>query len=141
MGCRVVGRAGAARYRGRVPQNPSSRPAGVLAAVAASLALAVFFVVMAVLSLSSGHGSLSGGVTFALVLWAVLVGASAVMLWRRAGWSRGPVIAAGLLHVLAFGQFTLSAPAAVLGALAGVIAVAGAVLPSTRTWLTTRGRP
>ena len=119
-----------------MPPTAASRPAGVVASVAATLVLAVFFVVMAVLSLTAGHGSLSGGVSFALVLWALLVAASAVLLWRRARFARGPAVAAGLLHVFAFGQLALSAPPAALGALLGVIAVVGAALPSTQAWLT-----
>lgn len=103
--------------------------------MAATLVLAVFFVVMAVLSWTAGHGSLSGGVGFALVLWALLVGASAVLLWFRGRWARGPVVAAGLLHAFAFTQLALSAPAAALGAGLGAVAVVGAALPATQEWL------
>lgn len=124
------------RYGERVPLIVASRPSGVVASVAATLALAVFFVVMAALSLTAGHGSLSGGVGLALALWAVLVGASAVLLWRRSRWSRGPAVAAGLLHVFAFGQLAFSAPPAALGALLGVVGAVGAALPSTQAWLT-----
>ncbi|MFT3877913.1 MAG: hypothetical protein QM708_16055 [Propioniciclava sp.] len=114
----------------------SPRPAGIVVSVTTTAVLAVFFLVMAVLSLSSGHGSLSAGVAVALVVWGLLVGVSAVLLWQGAAWSRGPVVAAGLLHVFAFGQLAVSAPLAVAGALAGAAAVAGAVLPSSRAWLT-----
>lgn len=118
-----------------MPLTVASRPSGVVASVAATLVLAVFFVVMAVLSWAAGHGSLSGGVGLALMLWAFLVGASAVVLWRRGRWARGPVVAAGLLHMFAFSQLALSAPAAVLGAVLGAVAVAGAALPATQEWL------
>lgn len=108
------------------------RPLGLLASAASTVGVAVFFAVMAALSLASGHGSFSSGVSVALLLWAVLVGAAGVLFWRRVGWVRGGVVAAGLLHVLAFGQFALASPPAILGALAGLVAVVGAVLPSTR---------
>ncbi len=119
-----------------MPLTVASRPAGVAASVAATLALAVFFVVMAVLSLTAGNGSLSSGVSIALMLWAILVGAGAVLLWRRGRFARGPVVAAGLLHVFAFGQLALSAPPAVLGALLALAGAVGAALPSTQAWLT-----
>lgn len=115
-----------------VPRPDFTRPPGLVVAVVATVALTVFFVAMAVLSLSAGHGSFSGGVAFALILWALLVGGAGILLWRGHGWARGPVIAAGLLHVLAFGQFALNTPWAVLGAAAGLAAVVGAALPSTR---------
>jgi len=114
---------------------PGSRPAGLLSAVAATLALAAFFLVMAALSLSSGQGALSGGVAGALGVWGLATGAAGWSLLRLRGLARGPVVAAGLLHVLAFGQFTLTAPWAALGALAGLVAVVGAVWPSTRAAL------
>ena len=101
-----------------------------------TLGLAAFTIVMAVLSLAEGHGSFSGGVALALVLWGLLVGAGGVFLLRGARWARGPVVAAGLLHVFAFGQFALEgAPLAWLGAAAGLVAAVGLVVPSSTAWL------
>ena len=120
-----------------MPETSFTRAPGLVAAGVASLALTAFFVVLAMLSLSSGHGAFSGGVALALMLWGVLVGAGSVLLLRGARWARGPVIAAGLLHAFAFGQFALNnAPLAWLGAAAGVAAVVGLVLPASTGWFT-----
>ncbi|MFP5417262.1 MAG: hypothetical protein ACLGHZ_10405 [Actinomycetes bacterium] len=112
-----------------------SRPPGLVASVVATLALALFSLVLAVLSLSVGHGFFSGGVAVALLVWALMVGAGGALLWRGVGLARGPVVAAGLLHVLAFAQFALTEPWTILGALAGLVATVGAILPSTRAAL------
>lgn len=108
----------------------------VLLASVASVGLAVFFVIMAALSLSAGHGEFSGLVGVALVLWGLIVGAFGYLFARGRRWARGPVVAAGLLHVFAFGQFAWEgAPQALLGALAGLVAVLGGVWPSTNAWI------
>lgn len=112
--------------------RPPSPPASLLVAVVATWGLAVFFVAMAVLSLTSGHGIFSSGVAVALLVWALLIAVAAWFLLRRAVWSRGPVVAAGLLHVAAFGQFALTEPWTIVGAVAGLAAVVGAAWPSTR---------
>lgn len=121
----------------KTPQAPDgvrARPsrATLTVSAAATVGLAAFFVVMAGLSWAAGHGVFSGGIGVALVLWALIVGAAGVWLWRGSGWARGPVVFAGLLHAFAFGQFVPTAPWAALGALAGLVAAVGAVLPSTR---------
>ena len=126
--------AGPPRITG-VPDPSTPRPVGVVVAVVATMALALFTLGMAVLSLAEGHGSFSGGVGFALVLWGLLVGAGAVLLLRGSRWARGPVVAAGLLHVFAYGQFALDGtPLAWLGALAGLAAAVGLVLPDSTAW-------
>lgn len=116
------------------PEGGHTRSTRVPLTVASGLtvALAAFFVVMAVLALTAGHGAFSGGVGVALIVWAVLTGAAGVWLWRGSGWARGPVVFAGLLHTFAFGQFVPTAPWAALGAAAGLLSVVCAVLPSTR---------
>ncbi|WP_282005067.1 hypothetical protein [Propioniciclava sinopodophylli] len=120
-----------------MPQSTRALPPGVLLSAFATLGLALFTLVMAILSLAEGHGAFSGGVALALMLWGVLVGAGSVLLLRGARWARGPVIAAGLLHAFAFGQFALNnAPLAWLGAAAGVAAVVGLVLPASTGWFT-----
>lgn len=121
------------------PVSAPVRPLGLQVSAIATWVLALAFVVMGALSLVEGHGVFSGGIAFMLVGWGVLVALAGWLLWRRSVWSRGLVVAAGLIHVLAFGQFTATAPWAVLGAIAGAAAVVGAVLPSTRAALTARG--
>ncbi len=111
---------------------PSRRPPLMLAATVATLGLALAFVVMGVLSLTSGHGQFSSQVALMLLVWAGLVAVAGVGMWLRQGWSRGAVVAAGLLHTFAFGQMVPNAPVAVVGALAGLVAVVGGGAPSTR---------
>ena len=115
--------------------SSSSRSPWLTTVAATSVALAGFFVVFGALSLSSGQGAFSGGVAVALIGWGVIVAAAGVLLWRGRGFLRGVVVTAGLLHVFAFGQMVPSNGFAVLGALAGLICVVGAVLPSSRAAL------
>ena len=103
------------------------------------LGLALFALVMAILSLAEGQGSFSGGVGLALILWGLLIGAGGFFLLRGSRWARGPVLAAGLLQAFAYGQIALNnAPLAWLGAAAGLVAVIGLVLPSSTAWVTRR---
>ncbi|MDO5533910.1 MAG: hypothetical protein Q4F65_04575 [Propionibacteriaceae bacterium] len=123
-----------------MPASSPPRPIGVTLAVIATVGLALFTLVMAVLSLASGHGRFSGGVALALVLWGLLVGVMGVFLYRGAWWARGSVVAAGLLHVFAFGQFALDgSPWAWLGAAAGLVSAVGVVLPTSTAWLRSIG--
>lgn len=122
-----------------IPPTYSRRPRWLLAAAASTVALAGVFVVLAVLSLTSGHGLFSGQVAGMLLAWGVLVGAAGWGLAALKPWSRGAVVAAGLLHVFAFGQMALTAPVAAAGAGLALVAVVGGVLPSTRHALS-RGR-
>lgn len=107
-------------------------PASLIAAVVATAALAGFFVVMALLALAGGNGAFSGHIALGLAVWSILNAAAAVVLARRAWWARGPVVALGLLHVLAFGQSMTATVWALLGLVTALIAVVGAVLPTTR---------
>lgn len=116
--------------------SAQTRPASLTIAALATGAMAVFFFVWAVLSLSAGHGTFSVGIALALLGWGVLIGAAAGQLYRRSAWARGPVVAAGLLHLAAFGQFALNQPWALLGAAAALVATVAAVWPSTRLALT-----
>lgn len=112
--------------------NHSQRPAWLVAAAAATLLTAGAFVVMGVMSLGSGHGQFSSQVALMLIGWGVLVGAAGVGMWLRQAWSRGAVVAIGLLHMFAFGQMVPNAPAAAVGAAVAAVAAVGAILPSTR---------
>ena len=108
------------------------RPWGLWAAVAGSLSLASFFLVMAGLSLTGGHGEFSWHVAIGLIVWALVVVGAALAMARRYWWSRGPIVATGVLHLAAFVQSTSVQPWAVLGVLVALMTVVGAVLPSTR---------
>ena len=116
-----------------------ARPAGLIAVAVASLALGLFLVVLAVLSVGSEHGGFSYGVAAALVVWAGFVVAGGLLLWRGRGWARGIVVAAGLMNLFAFGQMVPSNGFAILGAAAGLACVVGPLLPTTRAALTREG--
>ena len=119
-----------------MPTPTSTRPLGLTVAVATTIAFAAFFLIMAVLSLSAGHGTFSGGVAIALILWGALVGTCGVALWRGARWARGPVVAAALLHVFSFAQFAMDgSPVALVGAIAALAIVVGVLHPVSRAWL------
>lgn len=120
-------------------ETSSPRSPWLTAAAVAGVGLAAFFVVLAVLSLASGHGAFSGGVAVALLIWAVIVAVSGVLLWRGRGFLRGVVVAAGLLHVFAFGQMVPSNPWALLGSAAGLVCVVAPLLPSSRAGLSRAG--
>ena len=111
---------------------PPASARGLWAAVVSSLAMAVFFVVMALLSMMAGHGEVSWHVAVGLLAWAMVVAAAALAMARRYWWSRGPVVATGVLHLAAFLQSTPLQPWALLGAAVALVTVVGAVLPSTR---------
>lgn len=113
----------------------TGRPWGLTLAVVSTALFAVFFLIMTVLSLTGGNGIFSGHIALGLAAWAAVNAGAAIALARRAWWSRGPVVALGLLHVLAFGQSALVTPWALMGAVVGVVAVVGAVGPTTRAAL------
>lgn len=123
-----------------MPASRPSRPLGLVVAVVTTLAFALFFVVMAGLSLSSGHGAFSIGPAIALILWGGLVGACGVFLWRGARWARGPVVAAALLHVFAFAELAMNgSPVVLIGAVAALAIVVGVLHPVSRAWLNREG--
>lgn len=129
---------GSARVTAPVPDAavaaPTSRITGGSALVAggATFGLGLFFAGMAVLALASGHGEFSGHIGVGLAVWGALVMALGVFALRRAPWIRGPLLAVGLLHLLAFGQSALVQPWALLGAAAALAAVLGALWSSVR---------
>lgn len=101
--------------------------------------MALCFAVLAVLALLAGHHAFSGGVTVALLGWAVVVGAAGVCLWFRRWYASGIVVFAGLLHVFAFGEMVPSNVWALLGAAAGLVSAVGPLLPSSRSALSRAG--
>lgn len=122
-----------------MPSIHSRRPAWLVAGAASTAAIATFFVVLAVLSLVSGHGQFSWQVASMLLVWALLGFVTAWGLWARQPWSRGAIVATGLLHLFAFGQMIPTAPVAAVGAALAVVSVVAGALPSTREELR-RGR-
>lgn len=112
--------------------SSTTRAPGLWVAVASSFAMAAFFVVMAVLSVMAGHGEISWHVAVGLLVWAAVVVGVALAMARRYWWSRGPVVATGVLHVAAFIQSAPLQPWTLVGAAVALGTVVGAVLPSTR---------
>lgn len=114
----------------------AARPLTLLAASGLTLGVAVFTLVVAGLSLTSGHGGFSVGIAVALLLWAVLVAGVGLAFGRARSWARGPLVAANLVHVFSYGEFALTEPVAIVGSLAALGAVVCALLPATRAALT-----
>lgn len=115
--------------------SAQSRPRSVVVAAGSTVALVVFTVGVAVLSLVSGHGVFSVGIAVALVVWAVLGSASTWLLWSRSGWARGPIVAIGAVHAFAYGQFGLTQAWAWVGSALAVATVVAVLWPTTTRWL------
>nr|NLI49231.1 hypothetical protein [Propionibacterium sp.] len=107
------------------------RPAGMLLAAGLTGLFAAGMVVMGVLSVASHPNPITFGIGAVLWLWAAVLAwaARGMALGRR--WSRGPVVAAGLLHLASFANFVPSQPLAALPAALAAVTVAGALWPST----------
>ncbi|MFZ0531057.1 MAG: hypothetical protein WAL91_11050, partial [Propionicimonas sp.] len=107
------------------------RPLGLVVAVAGSGVVGLALIGLAVASLASGHGDFSGGVGVALLVYGALILAAAWALWRGSVLGRGPVVATGLLNLIAAISFTATAPWAWAVAIVSAATVVGAALPST----------
>ena len=102
-----------------------------MVAVAGSALTAVAIVGLAVAALVSGHGEFSGGVGFALLVYAAGILGATWALWRGHLLGRGPVLACALLNAIAGYTFTGDAPWMWLFVLISVATVVAAALPST----------
>ncbi len=94
-------------------------------------ASAVAVVVMAVVSLASGHGTFSGGVGLALLAYGAGLAAATWALWRLSVFGRGPVVALSMLNVAAAWTFTESAPWMWSAVVVCAITAVAAALPAT----------
>jgi hypothetical protein len=103
----------------------------VLVAAGGSLLVGVLLVGLAGASLAAGHGGFSGGVGVALVVYGLAMVAGAVALWRLSILGRGPVVAMGLLNLIAGYTFTATAPWVWLLVAVSAVTVVAAALPST----------
>ncbi|WP_051208602.1 hypothetical protein [Propionicicella superfundia] len=96
---------------------------------------------LAVLSGLSGHGSFSGGVAAMLAVYGLGLLAAGWGLWRLSIFSRGPVVAAALLHVAVIAGYYLAGPylwVAIALSLVPIGTVVAAVWPSTTRALQAR---
>jgi hypothetical protein len=131
-------RAGAARTAARAgatladvfPTSPARPLPLVVAVVGAGLA-GLALIALAVASLASNHGSFSGGVGIALVVYGAMMILAGWALWRRSLFGRGPVVALSLLNVAAGYTFTPSAPWVWVGVVVSAVTAVAAALPAT----------
>lgn len=107
------------------------QPVPLLIAAVGSAIAAGGLAVMAALSVTSNHGALSSGIAAVLVVWACIVGAAAWGLVRGRRWARGPVVAAGLLHLASFAGFIASQPLAIVPTALAAVTVYAALRPET----------
>jgi hypothetical protein len=107
----------------------------LVVAAAGSLLVGLALIGLAAASLAAGHGSFSGGVGIALIVYGVAMVAGAFALWKRSILGRGPVIAMALLNLVAGYTFTASAPWVWLLVAVSAATVVGAALPSTSSAL------
>ena len=102
-----------------------------MVAAAGSLAVGLALIALAAASLAAGHGSFSGGVGIALVLYGLAMAGGAFALWRGSIFGRGPVVAMALLNVVAGYTFTGAAPWVWLLVAVSAATLVAAALPST----------
>lgn len=114
------------------PSRPAdARPPSVLLAAVLTGLFALGMAVMGVLSVASDPNLITLGIGLVLGAWAAVLAAAARGMFLGRRWSRGPVVAAGLLHLASFGGFVPSQPLALIPAALGGAAVVAAVWPST----------
>ncbi len=111
--------------------GPDARPPSLLLAAAVTALFALGMAVMGVLSVAGNPNIITLGIGLVLGAWAAVLAWAARGLARGRRWSRGPVVAAGLLHLASFGGFVSTQPWALVPAVLAGLAVAGAVWPST----------
>lgn len=102
-----------------------------MVAVVGGAISALAVLVLAVVSLVSGHGSFSGGVGVALLVYGAVLLVSTWALWRLSVFGRGPVLALSLLNVAAAWTFTESAPWMWAAVVVGAVTAVAAALPAT----------
>ncbi|MFT4295223.1 MAG: hypothetical protein QM582_07405 [Micropruina sp.] len=107
------------------------RPAGLVTAVACSVALGLTFIVFAAISAASGHGVFSVQIGVLLAAYGLILIAAGAGLWRLRLWARGPVAAFALMSGFGFGEYLLEQPWMWLLVLLCLATVVGVVLPST----------
>lgn len=102
-----------------------------MVAATGSLLVGIALIALAAASLAAGHGSFSGGVGIALIVYGFAMAGGAFALWKGSIFGRGPVIAMALLNLVAGYTNTQSAPWVWLLVAVSAATVVAAALPST----------
>lgn len=119
-------------YSASVPASSASeRPASLVTAAALTWLAAAFMAAQGVLALTARTGALSAGVGGVLLGWAAVLAWVGWAFFRGRRWSRGPLVAAALLHLASFAGFVPSQPLALIPAAVALATVVAAVWPST----------
>jgi len=108
-----------------------NRPWGLIMAAASAATLGLVFVVFAAISAAGGHGIFSLQIGLLLAAYGLLLIASAVGVWQRRMWARGPLAAFSLMAGFGFGEYLKDQAWMWLLVLLALAAVVGVVLPST----------
>ncbi len=124
-------RVAAATTLAPVPDPTRRRPPGLVVAATGSLLVGLALIGLAAASLAAGHGSFSGGVGIALIVYGVGMAGGAFALWKGSIFGRGPVVAMALLNLVAGYTNTQSAPWVWLLVAVSAATVVAAALPST----------
>jgi hypothetical protein len=112
----------------------------VVVAVAGAVLVGVALVVLAIASLTSGHGQFSGGVGLFLAGYGLALCAAAWGLWRLSLFGRGPVVALSLLNVVAGFTFTAAAPWVWVFVVVSAVTVIAGAMPATSRALHLRSK-
>ena len=131
IGCTNRWLVAAAATLAPVPDPNNRRPPGLVIAAAGSLLVGIALIALAAASLSVGHGSFSGGVGIALIIYGLAMAGGAIALWKGSIFGRGPVVAMALLNLVAGYTFTESAPWVWLIVAVSAATVVAAALPGT----------
>ncbi|MDQ7992206.1 MAG: hypothetical protein REI45_05915 [Propionicimonas sp.] len=108
-----------------------ARPPSLVVAAAGALLLGLVVIGFAIASMVSGHGSFSGAIGGWLAVYGLVGVASAVALWRRSVFGRGPVVTMSALNLIVAATMASAAPwawAVVVGSAITLVAVS---LPAT----------
>ena len=111
--------------------QPPVRPLSLLVAAGLTAVAAAFMAVVGVESVLANPGPLSAGIAAVLALWALFLAWASRGMFLGRRWSRGPVVAAGLLHLASFANFVGSQPLAVIPAAVALVTVGAARRPAT----------
>lgn len=114
-----------------MPNSTPIAPLSVLVAAGLTAAASVFMIVMGIGSAVANPTALGLEIAAVLLAWGAVLAASAIGMARTRRWARGPVVAAGLLHLASFASFVPSQPWALVGVLVAAATVAAALWPST----------
>lgn len=107
------------------------RPLSLIVAAVGALLLGLLVIGFAIASIASGHGTFSGAIGGWLAVYGLVGVASAVALWRRSIFGRGPLVTMSALNLIVAATMTPAAPWAWLVVGGSAITLVAVSLPAT----------